>query len=204
MPKTDPRVDAYITKAELFAQPILQHIRKLVHKAYPEIEETIKWSFPHFEHKGTVCSMASFKQHCAFGFWKASIMKDPESILEIKDREAMGHFNRITSVKDLPSDKILIAYIKEAVRLNEENIKLPSKPKAPAKKEMPMPLELAAALKKNKKATATFEQFSASHKNEYIEWITEAKTEETRNKRTATAIEWLTEGKPRHWKYQQK
>ena len=146
MLKTNPRIDAYISKAEPFAQPILQHIRKLVHKAYPEIEETIKWSFPHFEHKGTVCSMASFKQHCAFGFWKASIMKDPEGILEIKDREAMGHFNRITSLKDLPSDKVLIAYIKEAVRLNEENIKLPSKPKTPPKKEMPLPVELAAKM----------------------------------------------------------
>ena len=97
MPITDPRVDAYIKKAEPFAQPILQHIRKLVHKAYPGIEENIKWSFPHFDHKGTVCSMASFKQHCAFGFWKAAIMKDPDGILETEDRGAMGHFNRIIS-----------------------------------------------------------------------------------------------------------
>lgn len=101
MPITNPRVDAYVKKAEPFAQPILKHIRKFVHKAYPEIEETIKWSFPHFDHKGTVCSMASFKKHCAFGFWKAAIMKDPEGILETQDRGAMGHFNRITSVKEL-------------------------------------------------------------------------------------------------------
>ena len=204
MPITDPRVGAYIKKAEPFAQPILQHIRMLVHKAYPEMEETIKWSFPHFDYKGTVCSMAAFKQHCAFGFWKAAILKDPEGILETKDRGAMGHFNRITSVKDLPSDKILITYIKEAVRLNEEGIKLPSKPKPKVKKELPIPLALAAALKKNKKAAATFVQFSTCHKNEYIEWITEAKTEPTQNKRTATTIEWLTEGKPRHWKYQER
>ena len=204
MPKTHPQVDAYIAKAEPFAQPILQHIRKLVYKAYPEMEEEIKWSFPHFVYKGTVCSMAAFKQHCAFGFWKAAIMKDPAGILETEDRGAMGHFNRITSLKDLPADKILITYIKEAVRLNEQGIKLPSKPKPKVKKELPIPPPLAAALKKNKKAAATFAQFSASHKNEYIEWITEAKTELTQSKRTATTIEWLTEGKPRNWKYQGK
>jgi uncharacterized protein YdeI (YjbR/CyaY-like superfamily) len=193
---TNPQVDAYIAKAEPFAQPILQHIRKLVHSAFPEIEEMIKWSFPHFVYKGTVCSMAAFKQHCAFGFRKAAIMQDPEGILETKDRGAMGHFNRITSLNDLPADKILITYIKEAVRLNEEGIKLPSKPKPKVKKELPIPAELAAALKKNKKAATAFAQFSISHK-----WITEAKTELTQNKRTATTIEWLTEGKQRHWKY---
>lgn len=204
MPKIDPRVDAYIAKAAPFAKPILQHIRLLVHSAYPAIEETIKWSFPHFNYKGTVCSMAAFKEHCAFGFWKAAIMKDPKKILETKDRGAMGHFNKITSLKNLPSDKILIGYIKEAVGLNEAAIKLPSKPKATIKKELSIPAELAAALKKNKKAATTFKQFSPGHRNEYIIWITEAKTTVTKEKRLATTLEWLTEGKILNWKYQRK
>lgn len=189
MPKIDSRVDAYIAKAAPFAKPILQHIRLLVHTAYPAIEETIKWNFPHFIHKGTVCSMASFKEHCAFGFWKAAIMKDPKNILEIKDRGAMGHFNRIISLKDLPSDKILIAYIKEAVGLNEAAIKLPSKPKATIKKELPIPAELAIALKKNKKAAAAFNQSTPGHRNKYVTWIAEAKTAVTKEKRIAATIE---------------
>ena len=200
MNKQDPRIDAYIAKAAPFAQAILQHIRKLVHKACPDITETMKWSFPHFEYKGVVCSMAAFKQHCAFGFWKASIMKDPNKIMQIKDRGAMGHFDRITTVKDLPADKIMIAYIKEAVLLNENGIKLPAKTKT-TQKEIVVPADIIAALKKNSKAKKVFEAFSPSHQKEYIEWITEAKTEPTRIKRLNTMLEWLEEGKDRNWKY---
>jgi uncharacterized protein YdeI (YjbR/CyaY-like superfamily) len=200
MNKQDPRIDAYIAKAAPFAQAILQHIRKLVHKACPDITETMKWSFPHFEYKGVVCSMAAFKQHCAFGFWKASIMKDPNKIMQIKDRGAMGHFDRITTVKDLPADKIMIAYIKEAVQLNEKGIKLPAKTKT-TQKEIVVPSDIIAALKKNTKAKKVFEAFSPSHQKEYIEWITEAKTEPTRIKRLNTMLEWLEEGKDRNWKY---
>ncbi|MBL0883796.1 MAG: YdeI/OmpD-associated family protein [Chitinophagaceae bacterium] len=200
MNKQDPRIDAYIAKAAPFAQAILQHIRKLVHKACPDITETMKWSFPHFEYKGVVCSMAAFKQHCAFGFWKASIMKDPNKIMQIKDRGAMGHFDRITTVKDLPADKIMIAYIKEAVQLNEKGIKLPAKTKT-TQKEIVVPSAIIAALKKNTKAKKVFEAFSPSHQKEYIEWITEAKTEPTRIKRLNTMLEWLEEGKDRNWKY---
>ncbi len=200
MLKQDRRIDAYIAKAAPFAQTILQHIRKLVHKACPDITETMKWSFPHFEYKGVVCSMAAFKQHCAFGFWKASIMKDPNKIMQIKDRGAMGHFDRITSIKDLPSDKIMIAYIKEAVLLNENGVKLPTKTKT-VQKEIVVPSDIITALKKNAKAKKVFEAFSPSHKKEYIEWITEAKTEPTRIKRLNTMLEWLEEGKDRNWKY---
>lgn len=200
MPVTNPRTDAYISKAKMFAQPVLIHIRKLVHKACPDITETMKWGFPHFEYKGVVCSMASFKQHCAFGFWKAAIMNDPDKILQTKDRGAMGHFDRITSIKDLPSAKIMMAYIKEAVALNEAGIKLPAKPKADPK-SLNIPSYITSALKKNKKAHTLFEGFPYSHKKEYVEWITDAKTEPTREKRIATMLQWLEEGKDRNWKY---
>lgn len=205
MAATDPRIDAYIAKSAPFARPILEHLRELVHKACPDAGETIKWGFPHFEYNGAIlCSMAAFKQHSVFGFWKASLMSDPEGILHVADKHSMGHFDRITSLKDLPADRTLIAYIKQAALLNEEGIKLPSRPPKAPKKELPMPAELASALKKNKKAKTVFDGFSPSHRHEYIEWITEAKTEATREKRIATTLEWLIEGKSRHWKYQKK
>lgn len=115
--KADSRVDEYIEGSAPFAQPILKHLRELVHKACPQVQETMKWSFPHFKYKGILCSMAAFKQHCSFGFWKATIMNDPEQILSLVGKTAMGHFDKITSLKDLPSDQIMIVYIKEAVRL---------------------------------------------------------------------------------------
>jgi len=204
MPATDSRIDTYIAKSADFAKPILTYIRRLVHKACPGAEETIKWGMPHFDYKGAVlCSMASFKQHCTFGFWKAAIMKDPAGIFNKDGKNAMGQFDRITSVKDLPADKILIAYIKEAAQLNEAGVKLPAKPKT-ATKNIEIPAALSTALKKNKKAQTVFEQFPPSHKKEYIEWITEAKTEATRDKRIDTAIEWIAEGKGRNWKYEKK
>ena len=205
MASTDPRIDAYIAKSADFARPILEHLRKLVHKGCPGVDETIKWSMPFFEFHGSpLCNMSGFKQHCAFGFWNASLLKDPEGILHVRDKNSMGHLDRITSLKDLPADKTLIAYIKEAAALNEKGIKKPSRTPAAPKAELPVPAALATALKKNKKAGAAFEAFAPSHRREYIAWIIEAKTEETRDKRVATTLEWLVEGKSRNWKYQKK
>lgn len=194
----DPRIDAYIAKSADFAKPILNHIRKLVHMACPDVEETMKWSFPHFDYKGMLCSMASFKQHCAFGFWKGALILGKDGN---KADEAMGHFGRITAISDLPKDEVLLGYLKEAVRLNEAGVKLPPRPKSKEKKPLVVPDYFLAALKQNKKARIAFENFSYSHQKEYVEWVTEAKREETRTQRLETAIAWLAEGKPRHWKY---
>lgn len=203
MAKKDARIDAYIAKSADFAKPILIHIRELVHKACPDVEETMKWSFPHFDYKGEMmCSVAAFKQHCAFGFWKTALMKDAATMLNNR-KDAMGSMGRITSLKDLPSDKILTAYIKEAMKLNDEGVKI-KKEKPAAKKELKIPDYFIAAVKKNKKAWTVFENFAYSHRKEYVQWVTEAKTEETRNKRLKQAIEWMAEGKGRNWKYMEK
>ena len=202
MPAIDPRIDAYIEKKADFAKPVLQHLRLLVHRACPGVEETIKWGMPYFDYKGNaLCGMAAFKEHCTFLFWKAKLMQDPEKILQVEQRGAMGNFDRITSLKDLPSDKIMIAYIKEAAKLNENDIKLPPRKKAVVA-ELEMPLDFAAALKKNKKAQTVFADFSPGKRKDYSQWITEAKTEPTKMKRIETAVEWIAEGKGRNWKYE--
>lgn len=204
MGKQDKRIDAYIVKAQPFAWPILEHLRALVHRACPEVEESIKWSFPHFNYKGEMmCSMASFKQHCAFGFWKASLMKDKTLLANAKGETAMGHLGRITRLKDLPSVAVMIRYIKEAMRLNDAGIKVEKK-KPVSAKELEIPDFFIKQLQKNKAAQKTFEGFSPSNKKEYVQWITEAKTDATRESRMATALEWMAEGKPRNWKYMKK
>ena len=202
MEKKEKVVDAYIDKSAAFAKPILNHIRELVHKTCPDVEEKMKWSFPHFDYKGEMmCSMAAFKEHAAFGFWKAPLMKDPVLAEMAKSEVAMGHLGRITSLKDLPADKKIVAWIKEAMALNDKGIKLPAKAKPAATKELEVPDYFIKALSKNKKAKQTFDGFSYSNKKEYVMWIIDAKTEDTRNKRMETSIEWLAEGKVRNWKY---
>ena len=198
MPRKNPAVDRYIAQAAPFAQPILKHLRKIVHAGCPAVEETIKWGFPHFDYKGTLAGMAAFKAHCSFGFWKGALIFGPE-IAERDD--AMGHFGRITRLSDLPNEEILIGYVCRAAELNDAGIKVPrgAKPKGPRVLEVPN--DLSAALRKNAKARKTFEDFSYSHRKEYVEWITEGKREETRCQRLATTIEWLAEGKSRNWKY---
>ena len=201
MIKKDKRIDEYISKSTDFAKPILNHLRELVHKNCPETEETIKWSFPHFDYRGEMmCSMAAFKQHCVFGFWKASLMKDPKLMQNAKAEISMGHLGKITSLKDLPPDNIITGYIKEAMKLNDEGIKI-QKPKSKSQKPLETPGYFLSAIKKNKKAGIIFENFSPSNKKDYVEWIVDAKTEETRNNRMKQAIAWMTEGKPRNWKY---
>jgi uncharacterized protein YdeI (YjbR/CyaY-like superfamily) len=198
MPTVDPRIDAYIEKSPEFAQPILTHLRKLIHKACPDVQETIKWGMPSFDHKGILCGFAAFKQHCTFGFWKQSLM---ETDAFPKNKTAMGSFGRITSMKDLPSAKVMIGLIHQAMELNEKGVKVQRAAPAP-KRDVVVPPDLTKALSKNKAARTAFEKFSPSHKREYVAWIEEAKTEPTRNKRLATTVEWLSEGKSRNWKYE--
>ena len=201
MEKYDPRIDAYIEKAADFAKPILLHIRQLVHGAAPQITETVKWGMPFFDYKGPVCQMASFKQHAAFGFWKATSLNDAHGLINAGEAAA-GSFGRLTSLSDLPSDEILVDFITQAIQLNETGVKgTMKKEPGTVKAEIPMPDYFAALLLTEPKALAVFEAFSASHKREYLEWITEAKSEATRQKRMETAAEWIAEGKSRHWKY---
>ena len=164
----------------------------------------MKWSFPHFVYEGAIlCSMASFKQHCVFGFWKYPLLNDPKGFLTPTGETAMGHLGKISRLEDLPADEILLDFIKQAAKLNEEKISVPKK--APAeKKELAIPGYFQRALDQNPTAKAAFEKFSYSHQYEYLEWITEAKTETTREKRVQTTIEWLSEGKGRNWKYERK
>jgi len=192
----DPRVDAYIAKATPFAQPILKHLREIVHGACPDVEETIKWSMPFFDYRGSLCHFAAFKQHCAFGFWKGKLLFGGDPLSE----DAMGQFGRITSIKDLPPKKVLAEYVKAAAKLNESGVKV-AKAKTAPRAAPKAPDDLVAALKKNKKALATYEAFSPSCKREYVDWITEAKREATRAKRLADAVAWMAEGKQRNWKY---
>ncbi|MFA6127214.1 MAG: YdeI/OmpD-associated family protein [Bacteroidales bacterium] len=202
MSAPDPRIDTYINKAAPFAQPVLRHIRRLVHKACPEVEETIKWGFPHFDYKGVMISMASFKAHCTLNFWKAGLI---DGIRQVNEEDsAMGQFGRITSINDLPDDETLLGYMREAKRLNDEGIKLPQKPKEQSVKELTIPDCLVEALKENPLAADTWDKFAYSHKKEYVSWINDAKTEATRANRLATAIEWMAEGKPQNWKYARK
>lgn len=196
----DPRVDAYIDRAAPFARPILSHLREVVHATVPEVQEDIKWGMPAFTYKGMFCGLASFKEHAAFNFWKHSLIVGGD-----RPEDAMGSFGRLTSLADLPPDDVLAGYLREAKRLNDEGIKVarPEKPKE-ARKEPDVPDDLVAALETNPAAQEHFHNFSPSKRKDYIEWITEAKSDATRNKRLDTAVEWIAEGKGRNWKYERK
>jgi len=199
MPTIDPFVDAYIEKAQDFAKPILTHLRELVHQACPDVVETKKWSFPHFDYKGMMCSMAAFKEHCAFNFWKQSLLDESAFPAE---KTAMGSFGRITSLKDLPNDKTMKKLIHDAMKLNDDGVKVVKAPVSKVKKEIVVPDILKKALKSDARAAETFNNFPYSCKKEYVEWINEAKTDVTRDKRLATTLQWLAEGKRRNWKYE--
>jgi len=203
MGKKDKRVDDYIAGSAEFARPILKKIREIVHKGCPEVVETIKWGMPSFEYKGPFCGMAAFKKHAVFGFWKSKLLNDPKNYLgenKAHGGAAMGNLGCLTTLKDLPPDKVFLDFLKQAKKLNDEGIKIPKK--TPVQKEkLVIPPYFIHALKKNKKAFTTFSKFSPSHKKEYVEWITDAKTEDTRERRLRTAIEWMEEGKIRNWKY---
>lgn len=201
MSARDKRVDAYIAKAQPFAKPILTHIREAVHQACPDVEEAIKWGMPAFSYKGPMCGMAAFKQHATFGFWKSSLVFGKNDRYAV-DPNGMAAFGRMTSLADLPPKKALAGYIRKAAALNDQGVKVERtrRPRTP----LPVPPALAAALTKNGAAKSAFDALPPSHQREYNEWIGDAKTDETRTRRVAQAVQWIAEGKSRNWKYARK
>jgi uncharacterized protein YdeI (YjbR/CyaY-like superfamily) len=199
MAKKDPRIDAYIAKSADFAQPILKHIRAVVHRGCPTVTENIKWGMPFFEDGRILCFMAAFKAHAAFGFWRGRLNKSDLPTIAAKDTQAMGHFGRLTSTKDLPSERAMIALIKQATKASA-----PARKSTAVTKKVAVPKYFMDALKKNKKALAAFSKFSPSHQREYVQWVNSAKREETRLRRLAQAVVWLAEGKPQNWKSKRK
>jgi uncharacterized protein YdeI (YjbR/CyaY-like superfamily) len=203
----NPKVDVYTAKSKPFAQPILNHIRELVHKACPGVVETIKWSRPFYEYKGAIlANMSAFKEHCSFGFWGeeiSAVLRDAK----VLQPDAMGSLGRLTRIDDLPADKQMLSLLRQAVAFIDSGqytspiaarqrvVKAPTPPPQ-------APGEFTKALKANKRASAAFAAFSPSCKKEYVEWIADAKRAETRDKRISTAIDWISEGKQRNWKYQ--
>ncbi len=202
----DPRVDAYIAKQAAFAQPILKELRAIAHEADPEITEDIKWGAPAFMHKGIVFIMAGFKAYVGVNFWKGALIV-PSQARRVTDDKAMGQIGKMASLAEMPPKRTIVGYVRSAIKLNEGSVQSPKRGKAaPVKKRAPLrtPPSLSAALKRNAKAKTTYESFSPSHKREYIEWIGEAKTTETRDRRIEQALGWMAEGKARNWKYMKK
>lgn len=203
MPDSDPQVDEYIASMADFAKPVLTKIRNLIRLRHSELEETIKWNFPNYTLNGKiVCYMAGFKHHCAFGFRGAANL-DSSVKVETITRTAMGNLGKITSVEDLPSDSELSRMIDSAVAEIIENREKKSSTVKRIKKVI-VPADLMKALTANAVAQATFKALSNSGKKDYVEWITQAKTQKTRSKRLLQAIEWMNEGKDRNWKYRKK
>jgi hypothetical protein len=201
---TDPRVDAYIRKSAPFAQPILEHIRAIVHAAVPGASETIKWSMPFFEKDGILCNMAAFKAHVALRFWRGAQVVDGAT------EGGMGDFGRITTLKDLPTKAALIAMLRKTAALNAEGAQTPvgariEKQRAAAKKkaatEPEIPADFASALRRTAGATAHFRAMPPSHRREYVQWITGAKRDATRTSRIAKAVALIADGKSQNWKY---
>jgi hypothetical protein len=199
MPNRDPRIDTYISRAPDYAKPILKHLRKLIHEAVPEVTETVKWHFPTFEHHGIMCGLAAFKSYATFGFWKGKLLVE-RGFPEAGDY-GMGQSGKLTSMEDLPADRVLIRLIREAAKLNEQGIKI-ERAKSAKKPPVKPPTYFMAAVRSNTKALANFQAFSPTKKRDYVEWIAGAKSEDTRDRRLTQAVSWIAEGKSRNWKYE--
>lgn len=193
----DPRVDTYIARAQPFARPILEHVRDRVHAVLPAVEEALKWSMPAYTVGGKIVLItASFKAHAALNFWRGQELRGNAA-----DGEAMGQFGKLASLGDLPPDEELDALILKAAELAKA-APAPRQVKHAPKPTPELHPEFAAALEATPKAKARLDGFPPSAQRDYFEWISEAKQPATRAKRIATAVEWLSEGKRRHWKYQ--
>lgn len=196
----DPKIDLYIDNAQEFAQPILIYMRELIHEACPQVVESVKWGMPAFDYKGPLIVMGSFKKHMAINFWKAQLMADTENVF-VNSGESMGTFGKVSSLQQLPSREVLLAYLYEAIELNENGIKVEKTKKLEKPKDLPIPEDFLKALNESPKAMSNFQAMSPSHRREYINWILDAKREATRISRIEKAVQQLLENKSRDWKY---
>lgn len=197
-------VDAYIEEAAPFAKPILKKLRELIHKADPDIVESMKWSCPHFELQGIVASLAAFKEHVRFGYWRGVQVTGETDVMERMGQTEMAAA-KLRDVKALPADDLILKWTRKAIELNRSGVKggpMADRAKKPPKPKLAPPHDLLLALQKNAKAKKVFEAFPPSAQRDYIDWITEAKQEATRQRRLTQAIEWIAEGKRRNWKYE--
>lgn len=202
MSNFNPKVDQYIEKAADFAKPIMEYLRQIVHDTCPEVTEVIKWGIPHFDYKGDMmCILASYKHHCSFSLHKAELMSDAKLVESVKAGRKMGYMDKLKTIADLPPRKVLVSYIKEAMALNENGSKK-VRPKSATPKVIEVPDYFSEKLATNPKAKAIFEAKSASFRKNYLVWISDAKTEATRQKRMEESLAWIAEGKGRFWQYE--
>jgi uncharacterized protein YdeI (YjbR/CyaY-like superfamily) len=201
MAQFNPEVDEYIAKSAEFAKPILEHLREIIHDTCPDVQEVVKWGYPHFDYKDDMmCILGSFKSHCSFSLYKAELMSDPKIIESVKAGKRMGYMDKVKSLSELPSKEVLVAYVQEAMVLNEKGIKK-ERPKSDKPKVLEMPDSFREQLEANPKAREVFESKSDSFRKEYLVWIIDAKTDATRQKRIDQSLEWIAEGKSRFWQY---
>ncbi|HTJ52512.1 MAG TPA: YdeI/OmpD-associated family protein [Cyclobacteriaceae bacterium] len=201
MSTLNKKVDTYIDNSADFAKELLEYLRNIIHKTCPDVEEDIKWGTPHYSYKGDhLCMMAGFKNHCSFSLYKAELMKDKAIQDSVKAGKKFGYMDKLKSVSELPKKNILISLIKEAMTLNEQGIKKEVS-KSAKSKVLEVPDYFEKELKANTKAKEVFYSKSDSFRKEYIVWISDAKTDETRHKRMDEALEWIADGKGRFWKF---
>ena len=202
MSKFNPQFDEYIEKTADFAKPIMEYLRQIIHETCPEVEEIIKWGIPHFDYKGDMmCILAGYKNHCSFSLYKAELMSDTKIIESVKAGQKMGYMDKLKSLSDLPAKETLVAYIKEAMVLDENGVKK-AKPVSEKPKVIEVPDYFSEKLATNPLAKEIFESKSSSFRKDYLVWITDAKTEATRQKRIEQSLEWIAEGKGRFWQYE--
>ena len=140
--------------------------------------------------------MAAFKRHAALNFWRGQDLCGDKA-----QADGMGQFGKLTSIPDLPANEELDRLIRQAAEL-ATSAPAPRQTKNAPKPPPEMHPDFAAALEKAPRAKAALGGFPASAQREYLEWVAQAKQEATRQKRIATAVEWLGEGKRRNWKYE--
>lgn len=203
----NPQFDEYQEAASDFAKPILSHLRELLHQHCPEVVEEIKWGIPHFDYKGEMlCIFAAYKNHCSFSFWKESLMSDARLKANPDLKAARRFMGKLSSLSDLPPDGELIAFIREAMALNDKGVKRAPRQDAKAAKAaaIDMPDAFAEQLSRHAQANEVFQSKSASFRKEYVTWIADAKTDQTRQKRIDESLQWIAQGKGRFWKYEKK
>lgn len=192
----EARVDAYIAAQADFARPILTHVRALVHATCPNVTEAIKWGFPHFVYRTkNLASIAAFKGHAAVNLWYSD---------EEKPGAGMGHLGKLTSLADLPTDDKLRALLSKAATMIEAGAKPAHMTDRQPRDPLPIPQALTAAIAASPAAAAMWSAFPPGKIRDYCEWIGEAKTDATRDRRITQAVAWIAQGKGRNWKYEKR
>jgi hypothetical protein len=191
------RINLYIAELPDWQRKHLVRVRQLIHSTEERIEEAWRGNAPHFDHQGSLIGMHAFKSCVSIWFHKGASLKDGHGLFKLTEKDAEREVRKYKIHEgESINEKAFLDLLKQALKVNAAQAG--GAETKPTSRALVVPSDMEQVLRKDEQAWAQWEGLAASHKREYVEWITDAKQDETRKRRLAKALEMIRDGQAKN------